>query len=228
MTFLRVCGCVLAFQGLFLSKWRHNGRVHAHSQMEPVCLALAGVQRWPAMPRAPRAGVIAAAALKCMGGSMQGRLYPRNDDERAKAEEQGYDVTRVLYADDLCAGEQVRRTARRPARSAARHAASASGVTAPGWIRVRVAAQVFFAATGVSDGDLLKGVRYYSGGASTNSIVMRSSSGTVRFIETQHRWRGPPAPLSDCLHACWRLLGWRLPEAPCLAVCVVGHGCVLQ
>ena len=46
-------------------------------------------------------GVIAAAALKCMGGSMQGRLYPRNDEERAKAEEQGYDVTRVLYADDL-------------------------------------------------------------------------------------------------------------------------------
>jgi fructose-1,6-bisphosphatase II len=60
-------------------------------------------------------GVIAAAALKCMGGSMQGRLYPRNDEERAKAEEQGYDVTRVLYADDLCAGEQARRAAGRPA-----------------------------------------------------------------------------------------------------------------
>jgi len=64
-------------------------------------------------------GVIAAAALKCMGGSMQGRLYPRNDEERAKAEEQGYDVTRVLYADDLCAGEQARRAAGRSACSAA-------------------------------------------------------------------------------------------------------------
>ena len=53
------------------------------------------------------AGVIAAAALKCMGGSMQGRLYPRNDEERTKAHELGYDVTRILYADDLCAGEQV-------------------------------------------------------------------------------------------------------------------------
>ena len=53
--------------------------------------------------------MIAAAALKCMGGSMQGRLYPRNDEERTKAQEQGYDVTRILYADDLCAGEQVPR-----------------------------------------------------------------------------------------------------------------------
>ena len=55
---------------------------------------------------------------------------------------------------------------------------------------------MFFAATGVSDGDLLKGVRYFSGGASTNSIVMRSSSGTVRFIETQHRWRAPIFPVN--------------------------------
>ena len=56
--------------------------------------------------------------------------------------------------------------------------------------------QVFFAATGVSDGDLLKGVRYFSGGASTNSIVMRSSSGTVRYIETHHRWRAPNSSIS--------------------------------
>jgi len=62
----------------------------------------------------------------------------------------------------------------------------------------RAAPQVFFAATGVSDGDLLKGVRYFSGGASTNSIVMRSSSGTVRFIETQHRWRAPIFPMTTC------------------------------
>lgn len=101
-------------------------------------------------------GVIAAAALKCMGGSMQGRLWPRSDDERERAEKAGYDISKILYTDDLCAGEQV-----------------------------------FFAATGVSDGDLLKGVRYFAGGASSNSIVMRSGSGTVRTIETQHRWEKP-------------------------------------
>ncbi|KAK9799326.1 hypothetical protein WJX73_002740 [Symbiochloris irregularis] len=101
-------------------------------------------------------GVIAAAALKCMGGSLQGRLWPRTEEERKKALEAGYDVKQILYTDDLCAGEKV-----------------------------------FFAATGVSDGDLLRGVRYYAGGASTNSIVMRSQSGTVRVIETQHRWTKP-------------------------------------
>lgn len=101
-------------------------------------------------------GVIAAAALKCMGGTMQGRLWPRSDEERKKAEEAGYDISKVLHTDDLCAGEQV-----------------------------------FFAATGVSDGDLLRGVRYFAGGASSNSIVMRSGSGTVRTIETQHRWEKP-------------------------------------
>lgn len=101
-------------------------------------------------------GVIAAAALKCMGGSIQGRLWPRTPEERQKAIDAGYDIRKVLYTDDLCAGERV-----------------------------------FFAATGVSDGDLLRGVRYYAGGASTNSIVMRSQSGTVRIIETQHRWTKP-------------------------------------
>lgn len=101
-------------------------------------------------------GVIAAAALKCMGGSLFGRLWPRNDEERAKAEKAGYNIHQVLTTEDLCKGEQV-----------------------------------FFAATGVSDGDLLKGVRYVSGGATTNSIVMRYQSGTVRFIETTHRWARP-------------------------------------
>ncbi|CAK0782814.1 hypothetical protein CVIRNUC_006009 [Coccomyxa viridis] len=101
-------------------------------------------------------GVIAAAALKCMGGSLQGRLYPRSEEERQKAVEAGYDVEKLLFQDDLCKGEQV-----------------------------------FFAATGVSDGDLLRGVRYFSGGASTNSIVMRASSGTVRIIETTHKWTKP-------------------------------------
>lgn len=102
-------------------------------------------------------GVIAACALKCMGGSMQGRLWPRNDDERRRALEAGYDLDKILTIDDLCKGDNV-----------------------------------FFAATGVTDGDLLRGVRYFSGGASTNSIVMRSQSGTVRFIDAQHRWQRPP------------------------------------
>jgi len=98
-------------------------------------------------------GVIAACALKCMGASIQGRLWPRNDDERDAALKAGYDLDRILHTSDLCAGDQV-----------------------------------FFAATGISDGDLLRGVRYFSGGASTNSIVMRAESGTVRVVETQHRW----------------------------------------
>lgn len=101
-------------------------------------------------------GVIAAAALKCMGGHLQGRLAPRNEEERRKALEKGYDLQKILHLEDLCKGEQV-----------------------------------FFAATGVSDGDLLRGVRYTSGGASTNSMVMRYQSGTVRFIETHHRWAKP-------------------------------------
>jgi len=101
-------------------------------------------------------GVIAACALKCMGGSLQGRLWPRNEEERRKAVERGYDLTKVLHVDDLCKGDDV-----------------------------------YFAATGVSDGDLLRGVRYFSGGASTNSIVMRCKSGTVRFIETFHKWEKP-------------------------------------
>ncbi|KAK9856446.1 hypothetical protein WJX84_000221 [Apatococcus fuscideae] len=101
-------------------------------------------------------GVIGAAALKCMGGHLQGKLYPRDEAEKQKALEAGYDLEKILTTDDLCSGKQV-----------------------------------FFAATGVSDGDLLRGVRYYAGGASTHSIVMRSSSGTVRLIETQHRWGRP-------------------------------------
>lgn len=101
-------------------------------------------------------GVIGAAALKCMGGHFQGKLYPRDEDEKQRALAAGYDLEKILTTDDLCSGKQV-----------------------------------FFAATGVSDGDLLRGVRYYAGGASTHSIVMRSSSGTVRMIETQHRWGRP-------------------------------------
>ncbi|MGH9056154.1 MAG: class II fructose-bisphosphatase [Acidimicrobiales bacterium] len=97
-------------------------------------------------------GVIAAAALKCMGGELQGRLWPRNDTERRAAADQGYDLAQVLGLDDLVEGDNS-----------------------------------FFAATGVTDGELLRGVRYDSRGATTESLVMRSKSGTVRRIVANHR-----------------------------------------
>ena len=97
-------------------------------------------------------GVISAAALKCYGGGLIGRLWPRDDDERARAEAAGYDVAKVLTHDDLVQGDDV-----------------------------------FFSATGVTDGDVLAGVRYEgSRGASTESLVMRSRSGTVRRIASRH------------------------------------------
>ena len=97
-------------------------------------------------------GVIAAAALKGLGGEIQGVLYPRDDAERALAEAQGYDLTRVLTTDDLVAGDNC-----------------------------------FFSATAVTDGDFLRGVRFHDFGATTQSLVVRSRSGTVRTIETFHR-----------------------------------------
>jgi fructose-1,6-bisphosphatase II len=103
-------------------------------------------------------GVISAAALKCMGGEIQGRLWPRNDEERAAAIAAGYDLDRVLTTDDLVAGDNA-----------------------------------FFAATGITDGDLLKGVHYDSKGATTQSLVMRSRSGTVRLITSIH----PLAKVAD-------------------------------
>lgn len=96
-------------------------------------------------------GVISAAAIKCMGGAIQARLWPRNDDERAALEEAGYDVGRVLTADDLVSGIDV-----------------------------------FVAATGVTGGSLLQGVRVGASGVETESIVMRSRSGTVRRIAAYH------------------------------------------
>jgi fructose-1,6-bisphosphatase II len=98
-------------------------------------------------------GVIAAAALKCLGGGIQGRLYPRNDEERRALEEAGYDVGKVLTTDDLVAGKDV-----------------------------------FFAATGITDGSLLRGVQYEADGAITHSMVMRSRSGTVRYIDAEHKF----------------------------------------
>jgi fructose-1,6-bisphosphatase II len=97
-------------------------------------------------------GIIAASALKCMGGAIQGRLWPKDDEERQKAIDAGHDLDRVLSTDDLVSGDNV-----------------------------------FFSATGVTDGDLLRGVRYRAGGCTTQSIVMRSKSGTVRMIEGFHR-----------------------------------------
>jgi fructose-1,6-bisphosphatase II len=96
-------------------------------------------------------GVIAAAALKCLGGAIQGRLYPRNDEERQKLLDQGYDLDAVLTTDDLVKGRDV-----------------------------------FFAATGITTGSLLRGVSYDEDGALTHSIVMRSRSGTLRYIDAEH------------------------------------------
>jgi fructose-1,6-bisphosphatase II len=96
-------------------------------------------------------GVLSAAALKCVGGALYGRLWPRDDDERQQLVDAGFDIERKLALDDLVAGEDV-----------------------------------FFAATGVTTGALLKGVRYTRDGAFTDSIVMRSRSGTVRRVEATH------------------------------------------
>jgi fructose-1,6-bisphosphatase II len=97
-------------------------------------------------------GVISAAAVKCLGGELLGRLWPRDERERKAAADAGYDLERVLRSDDLVAGEDV-----------------------------------FFSATGVTDGDVLEGVHYPSaGGATTESLVMRSRSGTIRRIGATH------------------------------------------
>ena len=98
-------------------------------------------------------GVIAAAALKCLGGHIQGRLYPRNDDERQQLLDAGFDIEKVLTIDDLCSGDDV-----------------------------------FFAATGVTNGSLLKGVLYDQRGAVTYSMVTRSRTGTLRFVEARHNF----------------------------------------
>ena len=97
-------------------------------------------------------GIIAACAMKCLGGELQGRLWPKDDAEREKALAAGHDLDRILGTDDLVRGDNI-----------------------------------FFCATGVTDGDLLRGVHYRAGGATTQSIVMRSKSGTVRMIDGYHR-----------------------------------------
>ncbi|HVD88019.1 MAG TPA: fructose-bisphosphatase class II, partial [Jatrophihabitantaceae bacterium] len=95
---------------------------------------------------------ISAAAIKCLGGALQGRLWPRNDEERRKAVDAGHDLNRVLSTIDLVQGEDI-----------------------------------FFCATGVTDGELLRGVRYYADAVRTESIVLRSKSGTVRVIDSLHQ-----------------------------------------
>jgi fructose-1,6-bisphosphatase II len=97
-------------------------------------------------------GVITAAALKAMGGEIQGRLWPRDEAERQAALDAGYDLDAVLTTDDLVRGDDC-----------------------------------FFASTGITDGELLDGVRFSAGGATTQSLVMRARSGTVRQITARHR-----------------------------------------
>ncbi len=97
-------------------------------------------------------GVLAACALRAMGGEIQGKLYARNEDELRRGEEMGYDFSKVLTMDDLVASDDV-----------------------------------FFAATGITDGELLRGVKYFGGGARTDSLVVRGLTGTVRRIIATHR-----------------------------------------
>ncbi|MEA2557599.1 MAG: fructose,6-bisphosphatase [Actinomycetota bacterium] len=98
-------------------------------------------------------GVISAAALKCLGGAIQGRLAPRDDAERQSLIDDGFDLDAILTTDDLVSGDDV-----------------------------------FFAASGITGGYLLRGVKYWPDGATTYSMVMRSRSGTLRYIEAEHRF----------------------------------------
>ncbi|MHA6250661.1 class II fructose-bisphosphatase [Oceanobacillus sp. CAU 1775] len=100
---------------------------------------------------APEA-VLAAAALKCLGGEIQGKLIPSNDEERARCKEMGIeDLDKVFYMDDFCSGDDA-----------------------------------IFAATGVTDGELLKGVQFKGSKATTETVVLRAKSGTVRFVQGEH------------------------------------------
>ncbi len=96
-------------------------------------------------------GIIAACAIKCLGGVMLGKLAPRDEEERDRAKSAGHDLDQVLTTDDLVSSDDA-----------------------------------FFAATGITEGDLLQGVRYRSGGATTHSLVMRARSGTIRNIHSEH------------------------------------------
>jgi len=120
------------------------------------CFPDSGVDVLMGIGGAPE-GVISAAAIRCVGGDMQGRLQFRNDEERARARAMGLkDLEKVMAAEELAGGN------------------------------------VMFAATGVTNGDFLKGVRFTGDGARSHSIVMRSRTGTIRYIETVHRFSRAP------------------------------------
>ena len=110
---------------------------------------------------APEA-VLAAAAIKCVGGEIQGKIWPRTDEERQKMKADGIDLDQVFRTDDLVKGTDVS-----------------------------------FAATGITSGELLNGVQYFGWGARTSSVMMRSRSGTVRYIEARHKWRRDGSPGKD-------------------------------
>jgi fructose-1,6-bisphosphatase II len=105
---------------------------------------------------APEA-VLAAAAIKCIGGGIQCKVWPRSDEERAKLTAYGIDLAKVYTTDDLVRGEDVS-----------------------------------FAATGITSGELVDGVQFFGWGARTSSIMMRSRSGTIRYIQARHKWHKDP------------------------------------
>lgn len=102
---------------------------------------------------APEA-VLAAAAIKCIGGEIQCKIWPRNDEERSRFKAEGIDLDQVYHTEDLVRGEDIA-----------------------------------FAATGITSGELLDGVQYFGWGARTSSVMMRSRSGTIRYIQARHKWR---------------------------------------
>ncbi len=120
------------------------------------CFENSGVDVLMGIGGAPE-GVITAAAIKSVGGDMQGRLKPRNEQEVARAKKMGIDdMNRIYTADELARGD------------------------------------VMFAASGVTTGDFLKGVRFFGGGCETHSVVMRSKTGTVRYITSTHKFDKKP------------------------------------
>lgn len=120
------------------------------------CKEISGIDVLMGIGGAPE-GVLAAAALRCVGGDMQGRLKPRNDEEIVRAKKMGIeDMDQIFGLEDLASGD------------------------------------VIFAATGVTDGEMLDGVRYTSSGAFTHSVVMRSKTGTTRYIKAEHHFSKKP------------------------------------
>lgn len=116
------------------------------------CIEGTGIDLLIGIGGSPEA-VVTACALKCLGGEIQCKYWPRDDSERQFARDNGIDIDEVLCLDNLVNSDNV-----------------------------------FFAATGITRGELLDGVQYHGGGAHTSSIVMRSKSGTIRRIESTHRW----------------------------------------